>query len=525
MTNETSLTAYVAQFIVNTRSKDIPADVMHLGKRSILDGLGLALAGNAAESGHIVRTYLRRLGVETARGCTVIGTPLKVPARFAAFANGIAIHADDYDDTQLAVAKDRVYGLLTHPTAPALPPALALGERDNRSGLDVLTAYQIAVEVETKVSEAINPRHYDDGFHSTATIGAIAATAAASRMMGLDVETTRRALGIGASQAAGLRENFGTMTKPFHPGRSAESGIIAAEFAQLGWTATPVVLEANRGFFKAAGGGYDRNAIDGKLGGPWTFAFPGVSIKPHPSGSLTHPGMGLMLDLIRTHDIRPEQVRRVKVGTNRHMPNALIHHRPKNELQAKFSMEFCMAILLLERRAGLAEFTDRVVNRPDVQKMIEKVEFGVHPEAEAAGYEKMTTIIDIELADGRTISGKADFGKGSPANPMSDDELANKFRECAAWDKLPASAADRVVELVFNLEEVKSIREVTRLLQMAAARRAAARSTGARSGAKTKAGARAGAGAKSGAATKRAVKKPAKKAVRKAVRRAPAKRK
>jgi 2-methylcitrate dehydratase PrpD len=470
--SQDSLTAYVAQFVIGTRPSAIPAAVMHLGKRSILDGIGLALAGNVAESGRIVRTYLKGIGVPTDKGATVIGSAMKMPARFAAFANGIAIHADDYDDTQLAVAKDRVYGLLTHPTAPALPPVLALGEIGNRSGLDALTAYQVAVEAETKICEAINPRHYDHGFHSTATIGAIAAAAGASRMMGLNLEQTRRALGIGASQAAGLRENFGTMTKPFHPGRSAESGVVAAEFAKLGWTSTPIVLEAGRGFFKAAGGGYDPAAIEGKLGNPWTFASPGVSIKPHPSGSLTHPGMGLMLDLIRRHDIRPQQVARVKVGTNRHMPNALIHHRPKNELQAKFSMEFCMAILLLARKAGLAEFTDAVVNRPDVQKMIERIEFGVHPEAEAAGYEKMTTIIEIQLADGRSIGGRADFGKGSPANPMSDEELAAKFHECAAWGKLPKANADKVVEMVFNLEKLKNIRSLTRLLAIGGKSRA-----------------------------------------------------
>jgi len=174
--------------------------------------------------------------------------------------------------------------------------------------------------------------------------------------------------------------------------------------------------------------------------------------------------MGLMLGLIRKHDIRPGQVVKVKVGTNRHMPNALIHHRPKNELQAKFSMEFCMAILLLERKAGLAEFTDKVVNRPDVRRMIERIEFGVDPEAEAAGYEKMTTLISIELADGRRIGGRADFGKGSPSNPMSDAELADKFRECAAWGKLPKASADKVVEKVFSLEQLKSVRELTRLL-------------------------------------------------------------
>jgi 2-methylcitrate dehydratase PrpD len=471
MPRDSSLTRYVAEFIVNTSVRRIPDEVMHLARRSILDGLGLALAGNAAESGRLVRTYLKTLGCSASRGCTVIGTNLRLPARFAAFANAIAIHADDYDDTQLAVAQDRVYGLLTHPTAPVLPAALALAEQDNASGLDMLTAYQVGVEVETKIAEAIDPRHYDHGFHSTATMGTLGAAAAAARLMGLDVEQTRRALGIAASQAAGLRENFGTMTKPFHPGRSAESGIVAVEFAALGWTATPIVLEAGRGFFKAAGGGYDAFAIQGKLGNPWTFAFPGVSIKPHPSGSLTHPGMVLMLELIRAHDIQPSQVAKVKVGTNRHMPNALIHHRPANELQAKFSMEFCMAILLLERKAGLAEFTDEVVNRRDVRRMIEKIEFGVHPTAEAAGYEKMTTLIDIELTDGRTVSGRADFGKGSPANPMSDEELADKFRDCAQWGGLPKPNAQKVIDLVFGLEKVKSAREITRLLATETSRR------------------------------------------------------
>ena len=471
MTAEYPLTAEVARFITRTRAAQIPREVMHLGKRSLLDGLGLALAGNAAESGHIVRRYLETLGLPLNRGATVIGTALKVPPRFAAFANGIAIHADDYDDTQLAVAKDRVYGLLTHPTAPALPAVLALAERDNRSGRDLLTAYQIAVEVETKIAEAINPRHYADGFHSTATIGAIGAAAGAARLLGLDAAQTAQALSLGASQAAGLRENFGTMTKPFHPGRAAESGVLAAELVQLGWTAAGNGLEANRGFFKAAGGGYDPQAIHGKLGKPWTFAMPGVSIKPHPSGSLTHPGMGVMLELILKHDIRPAQVAKVRVGTNRHMPNTLIHRRPKNELQAKFSMEFCMAILLLERRAGLAQFTDAVVNRADVQRMIGRIDFGVHPEAEAAGYEKMTTIIDIELKDGRVISGRADFGKGSPANPLSDDEVAFKFRECAAWGGLPQASAEKVVDLVFNLEKLKDTRDLTTLLAIGGRRK------------------------------------------------------
>ena len=458
-----SLTAYVADFVASTKYSDIPKDVVHLGKKSILDGLGLALAGSVAKSGELVRRHLQGLGCADGVA-SIIGTPMRVPARFAAFANGTAIHADDYDDTQLAVAKDRVYGLLTHPTAPALPAVLAVAEQGGRSGKDLLTAYHVGVEVECKIAEAINPRHYQHGFHSTATCGTFGAAAGLANLCGLPAEVACVSLGIAGSLSAGLRENFGTMMKPFHAGRAAESGVIAAEFAALGFTATPHILEAPRGFFRAAGGGYDEGAIREKLGNPWTFANPGVSIKPHPSGSLTHPGMTLMLWLIKQHDIRPDQVARVKVGTNQNMPNALIHHRPRTALQAKFSMEFCMAILLLERKAGLPEFTDEVVNRPDVQAMIQKVDFGVHPEAEAAGYDKMTTIIEIALKDGRTLFGRADFGKGSPANPMSYDEVAEKFRECAAFSLWPADKAKRVIELVKGLEDLPDVRELTALL-------------------------------------------------------------
>jgi 2-methylcitrate dehydratase PrpD len=413
----------------------------------------------------VAQRYLAELGLVEG-GCTVIGTSMRMPARFAAFANGLAIHADDYDDTQLAVAKDRVYGLLTHPTAPALPPALALAERERRSGVDFMLAYQVGVEVECKVAEAIAPRHYQSGFHSTATCGSIGAAAGAAKLLGLEAEATRRALSIGATQAGGLRENFGTMTKPFHAGRAAENGVVAAEIAALGLTASPNGLEADRGFFRAAGGGYDPKAIEGKLGNPWTFHSPGVSIKPHPSGSLTHPGMAVMMKLIVDNDIQPEQVKRVTVGTNSNMPNALIHHRPKNELQAKFSMEFCMAILLLERKGGLEQFTDAVVNRADVQAMIEKVEFGVHPDAEAAGFDKMTTIIAIELNDGKVVKGEADFGKGSPSNPMTDDELSEKFRQCASWGRMPKDRIETVLDMLWHIEQLKDVNELTKLLRV-----------------------------------------------------------
>ena len=456
------LTREVAEFVVETDYAAIPDGVAELAKKSILDGLGLALSGSVAESGAIVERYLEAQGL--GGDTTVIGSGLRVQPRFAAFANGVAVHADDFDDTQLAVQKDRVYGLLTHPTAPCLPAALAVTEQLDCSGRELALAYNLGVEVESKISEAMSPRHYQHGFHSTATCGVFASASAAARLYGLDVPQTRRALAIAASQAGGLRENFGTMTKPFHAGRAAEAGIIAADLADAGWTAAEGILESPRGFFQAHGGGFSLEALSGRLGDPWTFADPGISIKPHPSGSLTHPGMTRMMELILEHDIRADEVEQVKVGTNHNMPNALIHHRPTDELQAKFSMEFCMAILLLRRRGGLAEFTDEVVNRPDVQEMIRRVEFGVHPDAEAAGYDKMTTIIDIHMRDGRTISGRADFGKGSPANPMSYDEVAEKFAGCAEFAGWDRDRAAQVVETVRDLESLESVCDLTALL-------------------------------------------------------------
>ena len=228
--SESSLTREVGRFVHETTISDLPESVVTNGKKSILDGLGLALSGSVARSGEQVRRHLDELGLGEG-AASVIGWSRKVAPRFAAFANGVGIHADDYDDTQLAVAKDRVYGLLTHPTAPALPAALAMGEALGARGADVMLVYHLGVEVECKVAEAINPRHYQTGFHATATCGTFAAASAAGRLLGLDQNALLRALSIAGSQSAGLRENFGTMTKPFHAGRSSESGVVAAQFA------------------------------------------------------------------------------------------------------------------------------------------------------------------------------------------------------------------------------------------------------------------------------------------------------
>lgn len=457
------LTRYVAEFVVNTKYDQIPPEVIELGKKSILDGFGLALAGSKAESGPLSRKYIQGLGLCDGKS-TVIGTSLKTSPRFAAFVNGVSIHADDFDDTQLAAAKDRVYGLLVHPTVSVLPPAFAIAEHGGVSGKDWLLAYHVGVEVECKIAEAISPRHYNDGFHSTGTCGSFGSAAACAKLRGLDVTQTACALGIAASEAAGLRENFGSMTKPFHAGRAAENGTVAVDLVSLGWTAANDILEAPRGFFHAAGGGFDPSAIVNRLGHPWTFASPGVSIKPFPCGSLTHPALGEMLRLIRQYNIKPSEVEKVDVGANHSMTTTLLHHHPTTGLEGKFSMEFCISILLLERKAGLSQFTDAVVQRKDVQDMIRRVNFYVDPEAEQAGFDKMTSIIKIHMKDGKIISGRAEFAKGSPANPMTYDEVADKFRGCAEFAAWPADKTESVIQFVKSFESASDVSKLTAAL-------------------------------------------------------------
>jgi 2-methylcitrate dehydratase PrpD len=425
-----SLTEYVADFTLSLRPQDIPERVRQTAIEHILDGYGLALSGHEEQGHAILRGHAERLAC--ADEATIFGTPIRSSAELAALVNGLAMHAMDYDDTQLSTNPDSVYGLLTHPTTPVLGATSVVAEILGVSGRELLTAYVAGVEVACRTSDASNPRHYQKGFHSTGTFGAIGAVAGAGKLLGLSPDQLRTAIGIAASMSGGYRENFGTMTKPLHAGRAAETGVFAARLASEGFTAAKNILEAKRGMYAASSDGYEPIRIDGKLGSPFFLEDPGVSIKPYPSGSLSHPGQDAVLELVRENDIDPDDVEEAIAGTNSAMPNALIYEMPQTSLEAKFSFPFFLAIAILRRKI------------------------------DARGFQHMDTRITLRLKDGSVFEKVESFATGHPKKPMSREQLEAKFFECAelAIDRDRARLAADMIWALDDLEHVGKLHEL-----------------------------------------------------------------
>jgi 2-methylcitrate dehydratase PrpD len=451
------LATHVAAFVARTRHGAIPAETARIVKKHVLDTLACGLAGVPAEGSEILRRYIEKLGC--GGKSTIFGTAQQAAPRFAALANATAMHADDFDDTY--------HPTRFHPTAPVLSGVCAVGEETGASGADVLAAIAVGTEVSLKLSHTIDKQHYLRGFHMTSTCGVFGATAGVCNVLRLTADATTRAIGIAGSNSAGVRENFGTMVKPLHSGRAAENAVFAAALAEMDFTSSPTILEGDRGYFMTGAGGYNADELLGKLGNPWNYVANGVAIKPYPCGNLQQPAMDKLREIVEQHDIKPAQVERLAVKSHRLMPLNLTYHRPVTGLEGKFSMEFSLASILVLRRAGLAEYRDAVVNRPDVQEAIRKIDYTTFSdeEAEAKGYTLLTTFLDVKLKDGRTLSARVDVAKGSATHPMSEDEVARKFRECSEFAGRPADKTEKIIDLVLHLENVKDIRDLTRLLR------------------------------------------------------------
>jgi 2-methylcitrate dehydratase PrpD len=462
------ITQQVVSFITTTTLETMPEKVVTAGKRCLIDGFGVVLAGATTTGSQIIREYVKSTAGK--RDASVLGPGrIKAPAELAALANGAFGHAMDFDDTQLSTTPDRTFGLLTHPTIPALASSLAVADMLGSSGAQFLEAFLTGFEVECKISEAINPDHYNKGFHSTGTIGTFAAAAATAKLLKMEPKAVAHAIAIAGSLSAGIRVNFGSMTKPLHAGRAAQNGIFAAMLASKGFTGGDDGLDGPWGYFQVAGGGADADRIAGVLGAPYTMISPGVSVKPYPCGSLGHPGMDAMLKLVKDHDIAPDQIKGVVFRAGSNILEPLRYKTAKTELEAKFCIPFLMTSIILRRKAGIREFTDEFVSSDAVQRMMPLVETRFDPAIEAKGFDKMRCVVEVSLKDGRSFTQPSDDKyRGGPDRPFTMAELHEKFTDCASLTMTKA-AIKQALALIETVDRLKSIRELVAAMTPAAA--------------------------------------------------------
>ena len=449
-------TTSAAAFFVESVTYDaIPPDALRIGTRCLLDGLGLFVAGSAEHTIQLLVEEAEALGgrpdaLLLSRGET------KVPAPMAARVLGTAGHAHDWDDSQVSTDPVHVYGLLTHPTIPPLTAALVMAQKSGVvDGTKFMLAFLTGVEVECKISEWMLPQHYLRGMHSSGTVGTFGAYTAAAKLLGLKGDLLRSGFGIAASFAAGIRCNFGTMTKPLHVGRAAENGVTAALLAARGFTADPDALDGPWGFYAVQGGGVSAGKVAQGFGKVWTIVEPGVSIKPYPCGVLTHPTIDLMLKLVTEHDVKPDDIVAVKVFAGSNILNPIRYPVAANHLQAKFSLPAALAMIALARKAGKREFSDQFVGSAAMQAMQKKIATELDPEIEKMGFDKMRSRIVIQLNSGRLVEGAADERyRGGPENPLSDAELESKVRSCCEGI-LDSKTESKLIDTAWSVTRLK----------------------------------------------------------------------
>ena len=440
----------LAEFVAGTRLEDCPSEAIAAVRRAALDTIGVMLAGAGEPVAQIVR---RTLQADGGTGlCTVFGSRVRTHPTGAALANGVAGHAHDFDDTN--------FTLMGHPSVPLLGAAIACGEAEMTGGAAVVAAYLVGFEVATAIGEAVNPAHYERGWHATSSIGTLSSAAAAARVMGLDVATTRTALGIAASLASGLKENFGSMTKPFHAGHAARNGVWAAQLAREGLTASPSALDGPQGYFAATGGAPALARALEHLGRRWQLLESGIAVKPYPSCALTHATIDALIDLRARHRLDPDHVSQVEVGVTRVVPTVLIHPTPTTALERKFSMQFCAAAALVHGHVGLGTFESDRLDDPAVEKLMPRVSMVVDPVLPHTREQHAWTRVSVRLTDGQVIDSPPRGAQGHPDQPLSAAALRAKFLGCAER-VVSREEADAIADQIEHLEAIPDIRVLT----------------------------------------------------------------
>jgi 2-methylcitrate dehydratase PrpD len=446
-------TEELSRFVSELGFDDIPKEAIVSARDSILDCIGVGLAGTQEDAGKIVTEYARGTGGNPESG--VLAAGFKTSAADAALANGTLVHALDFDDYALP-------NWMGHPTSPILPAILALGQRQKISGKEVLLAYVVGYEIGGRIGAGVGRGHYECGWHATATLGTMGATAASAKILKLDTARTRMALGIASSEASGVRENFGTMTKPLHAGLASRNGVLAASLAEKGFTADGCAIEGTFGFGKVltAVGGYDFRKMTNGLPKSFLIVEHGISIKPYPCCADGHRCIDAMLYLAEKYDIRAENVASIECRISDMVPKIMIRQRPQTGAEGKFSLPFCMAVAIIDRKVGLQQFTTKRVSDPKVRELISRVSF-VHP-PEASGYEGMERYpeqVTVKLCDGTVHTHEVSESKGRPANRLSEAELTAKFRDCANG-VISAERIDRSLDMLHSLEKLGDVSDL-----------------------------------------------------------------
>src|SRR5712691_2155447 len=411
--------------------------------------LACMLAGATEPVAAIVRQIARAEGATPL--CRVFGTTLRTSPTWAALANGAAGHAHDFDDTNFA--------LTGHPSVPLLAASFAAGEAEMADGATIALAYVIGFEIDAALGRALNPGHYTRGWHATTSIGTLGCAAAASRLLGLEAGQTVNALGIAASLASGLKENFGSMTKPYHAGHAARNGVLAAQLAREGMTASETALEGRQGYAAAFSSTTLRADVFDRLGERWEILESGIAVKPYPSCALTHSAIDTLIALRATHALVPAQVASVEVRVNRVVPDVLRHQRPANGLERKFSMPYCAAVALARGGVELGHFGDGPVD-DDVRALMERVTMIPDPAMPDGLEQQAWTRVTVTLTDGRVLSPDVSGARGHPDHPLNDAALREKFLGCAV-PALSRDDASAVADQIDHLEDIPDIRALT----------------------------------------------------------------
>jgi 2-methylcitrate dehydratase PrpD len=397
-----------------------------VARRALRDWLGVALIGVSEPASLRVRAHAERVG--SSGHATLLGSSRLVAPELAAWANGTAGHAADYDDT-FSVAS----GFNFHPTAPVLPAALALGEEIGASGDRVLVAYVVGFEVAARLGTAVGRSCAEAGWHPTAALGTLAAAAACANLLELDATGAANALGIASSFAAGLYANTGAMTKPLHAGNAARAGVVAALLAKEGLTAASDALEGERRFLYVFSGGTVANLGESiaDLGKQWHIVSPGIAFKAYPCCRATHAALEAAVRLRRRTGVTAERVRGFRCRTNPRNQQLASFDRPNTGYEAKFSIPYCVAAGLVEGDVGLRHFEDAGPRNPAIDGLVRRFEGYEQPERYTSIATRLAHEVVLRLDDGAELAEEVLVPKGDPANPMSEDELLKKFLDCA----------------------------------------------------------------------------------------------